>query len=259
MHINKLFSLENKCAVVIGGAGKIGLPIVEALAEAGACVFIASRSKENFQPVVKKFVKKNLNVKGIVLDQSCENTVKKAMEQITSDFKIPDVLVNSGCERPMKNFYHDNTENWDKSMIVNARGTFITCRTFGNAMASEGKGSIINIASIYGMVAPDMKVYSEVNFETEPDYPFVKGGIISYSKYLASYYSSNNVRVNCISPGGFFDNQPEPFLSKYIAKTPLGRMATHDDMKGIALFLASDASSYITGAVIPVDGGWTMI
>ena len=109
------------------------------------------------------------------------------------------------------------------------------------------------------MVAPDMNIYNGLDFETEPDYPFIKGGIISFSKYLSSYYAKSNVRVNCISPGGFFNNQPELFLKNYISKTPLGRMANHDDMKGIALFLASDASSYITGSTIPVDGGWTAI
>lgn len=136
---------------------------------------------------------------------------------------------------------------------------FVTCRAFGNAMAIEGRGSIINISSIYGMVAPDMSIYEGSDFEIEPDYPFIKGGIISFSKYLSSYYSKKNVRVNWISPGGFFNNQEEPFLSRYIAKTPFGRMDSHDDMKGVALFLASEASSYITGSVIPVDGGWTAI
>ena len=126
-------------------------------------------------------------------------------------------------------------------------------------MSSQGGGSIINISSIYGMVAPDMSIYEGSDFETEPDYSFIKGGIISFSKYLSAYDSKKNVRINCISPGGFFNNQGEPFLSKYIEKTPLGRMASHDDMKGIALFLASEASSYITGSVIPVDGGWTAI
>ena len=178
---------------------------------------------------------------------------------VTKKFKVPDILINAGCIRPMQHFFHDSVENWDKSMSVNARGIFITCRAFGNEMAKQGMGSIINISSVYGMVAPDMNIYEGSNFETEPDYPFLKGGIISFTKYLASYFSKNNVRVNCISPGGFFDNQPEPFLTKYVNKTPLGRMATHDDMKGVALFLASDSSSYITGSVIPVDGGWTAI
>ena len=259
MHINKLFSLKGKCAVVIGGAGKIGFPMVQALSEAGSRVYIASTNMDNYQSAVSKLQSENLDVKGIALDQSSEDSVKSAINIIKEEFKIPDILINSGCIRPMTNFFDDTTDTWDQSMKVNARGMFITCRAFGNAMASDGGGSIINISSIYGMVAPDMSIYEGVDFETEPDYPFIKGGIISFSRYLSSYYSKKNVRVNCISPGGFFNNQKEPFLSKYIAKTPLNRMASHDDMKGVALFLASEASSYITGSVIPVDGGWTAI
>ena len=259
MHINKLYSLENKCAVVIGGAGKIGFPMAEALGEAGARVYIASRSPETFQPVVDRLCSQGLNVEGVILDQSNENNVIQVVNNISKDFKAPDILINSGCSRPMKHFYYDSVENWDKSMNENARGMFITARAFGESMVKSGNGSIINISSIYGLVAPDMSVYQGTNIETEPDYAFLKGGIISFSRYLASYYAAKGVRVNCISPGGFYNNQPEPFLSQYIAKTPMGRMAEHDDIKGVALFLASDASQYITGSVIPVDGGWTMV
>lgn len=259
MHTSELFSLKDQCAVVVGGAGKIGFPMAQALAEAGAKVYIASRHRENYLISVKKLYDEGLDVEGVTLDQSNENNVLEVIDQISNDYKVPNILINSGCSRPMKYYFDDTVDNWDKSMTINARGMFITCRAFGNVMAKHGKGSIINISSIYGMVAPDMGVYEGSDFETEPDYPFIKGGIISFSKYLSSYFANKNVRVNCISPGGFFNNQPEPFLSKYIAKTPLKRMATHDDMKGIALFLASDASSYITGSVIPVDGGWTSV
>ena len=259
MHIEKLFSLEGQCAVVIGGSGKIGFPMAEALAEAGAKVYIASRSPKNFQSAVDKICSQGLDAEGVMLDQSSEESVIEVVNAITKDFRAPDILINAGCSRPMKKFFYDSVDNWDKSMQENARGIFITARVFGESMAKNGKGSIINISSIYGLVAPDMNIYEGSDFETEPDYAFLKGGIISFSKYLASYYAKKEVRVNCISPGGFYNNQPEPFLSKYIAKTPMGRMAEHDDMKGVALFLASDASRYITGSVIAVDGGWTIV
>jgi len=242
MHIKELFSLEGRCAVVIGGSGKVGFPMAEALAEAGAKVYIASRSSKNFQPIVDKLCSRGLNAEGVVLDQSDEKNVIEVVHAISKDFKAPDILINSGCSRPMKNFFHDSIDNWDKSMQENSRGMFITARAFGESMAKRGKGSIINMSSIYGLVAPDMNVYEGSDFETEPDYAFLKGGIISFSKYLSSYYAKKGVRVNCISPGGFYNNQSEPFLSKYIAKTPMGRMAGHDDIKGVALFLASDAS-----------------
>lgn len=259
MHIEKLFSLKGRCAVIIGGSGKIGFPMVEALAEAGARVYIASRNSKNFQPAVDKICSQGLDAKGLELDQSNEESVVKAINIIEKDFGSPDILINAGCTRPMQKFFHDSVKNWDRSMKENARGIFITSRIFGESMAKNKRGSIVNISSIYGLVAPDMRIYDGSDFETEPDYAFIKGGIISFSKYLASYYAEKGVRVNCISPGGFYNNQPEPFLSKYIAKTPMGRMAKHDDMKGVALFLASDASQYITGSVVAVDGGWTLI
>jgi NAD(P)-dependent dehydrogenase (short-subunit alcohol dehydrogenase family) len=259
MHIQSLLSLKKQVAVVIGGAGKIAFPMAESLAEAGAMVYIASTRNESYEPAVKKLIDAGLRAKGICLDMSDEESVLQALEKITVESKVPDILINSGCNRPMTKFMNDSVENWDKSMSVNARGLFITCRAFGNAMANQGGGSIINVSSIYGLVAPDMKIYEGSDFETEPDYPFTKGGTIMYSKYLASYYANRGVRVNCIAPGGFYNNQPELFLKKYIAKVPLGRMASHDDMKGVALFLASRASDYITGCVIPVDGGWTAI
>ena len=258
MHINELLSLEGKVAVVVGGAGKIAFPMAEALAESGALVYIASTNEENYKSAVKKLVDSGLNAKGIRLDISDEENVLQAIETIREESKTPDVLINSGCNRPMRKFMKDSVENWDRSMNVNARGLFVTCRAFGNAMAEQGSGSIINISSIYGLVAPDMKVYEGSDFETEPDYPFLKGGTIMFSKYLASYYANAGVRVNCIAPGGFFNDQPEPFLTKYTNKVLMGRMACHDDMKGAALFLASRASDYITGSVVPVDGGWTI-
>ena len=258
MHTNELFSLKGQVAVVIGGAGKIAFPMAEALAEAGAIVYIASTNADNYTSAVKKLVDSGLNAKGIQLDISDEKSVLSAIDTIKEQSKIPDIMINSGCNRPMKKFMKDSVENWDSSMNVNARGMFVSCRAFANAMAEQGSGSIINISSIYGLVAPDMKVYDGSDFETEPDYPFLKGGTIMFTKYLASYYATNGVRVNCIAPGGFYNNQPEPFLTKYTEKVPLGRMAEHDDMKGAALFLASGASGYITGSVIPVDGGWTI-
>lgn len=259
MHIDNLFDLSGRCAVVIGGAGTVGFPMAEALAEAGAKVYIASRSAKNFQPIVENLKSNGLDVCGVELDQSDESSVIRALDFIMEDFKVPHILINSGCHRPMTKFYSDSIDNWDLSMNINARGLFITCRVFGNAMALLERGSIINISSIYGMVAPDMGIYEGVDFETEPDYPFLKGAVISYSKYLSSLYSKKNVRVNCISPGGVFNNQPSEFLDNYVRRVPLGRLANPSDMKGAALFLASDASSYITGATVPVDGGWTAI
>jgi NAD(P)-dependent dehydrogenase (short-subunit alcohol dehydrogenase family) len=259
MHIKNLFSLEGNCAVVIGGGGKIGFPMAEALAEAGARVYIGSSNAETFTTASEKLTKQGLDVHGIHLNQADESSITKSIKEIEAAYKVPDILVNCGVERPMKKFFEDSLENWNRSMLVNAGGLFSTCRLFGNAMAAKDGGAIINVASIYGAVAPDMSIYEGTNFQTEPDYPYTKGGMIMFSKYLASYFAKKNVRVNVVSPGGFFNNQGEPFLTNYNRKVPMGRMANHDDLKGVTVFLASKASQYITGQNIFVDGGFNII
>jgi len=257
--VQDLFSLAGQCAVVFGGAGKIGVPMTEALAEAGARVYVASPSTTVDRPAIAELAEAGLDVHAIAVDQSDEAEVTSALASIEKNYKTPTILVNSGVERPMRKFLNDTIEAWDRSMTVNARGLFITCRAFARVMAARGGGSIINVASIYGLVAPDPTIYEGSDIGTEPDYPYTKGGMIMFSKYLATYYARSQVRVNCIAPGGLFNRQPEPFYSRYIAKVPLGRMAMPDDIKGATVFLASEASSYMTGAVIPVDGGFTAI
>jgi NAD(P)-dependent dehydrogenase (short-subunit alcohol dehydrogenase family) len=259
MHINNLFALRGFTALVVGGAGKIGFPMSESLAEAGAKVYIGSRDLGRCEAAAKRLRAAKLEAIGIQIDQADEVSVGACLSIIKAEAKAPDILVNCGVERPMKRFFNDDVAAWDRSMTVNARGLFLCCRTFGREMAEAGGGSIINVASIYGLRAPDMTVYEGSPFETEPDYPYTKGGMIMFSKYLASYWAKRKVRVNCVAPGGFYNRQPEPFLSKYIHKVPLGRMAEHDDLKGVTVFLASRASAYITGAVIPVDGGFTVV
>ncbi len=257
----ELFSLNKKIALVVGGAGKIGLPMAEGLAEAGATVYIGSRNLERCENAAARIGKitNSKTVFGICLDQSNEKSVKSALETITNKSGVPSILINSGVERPMTKFFDDTLENWDRSMQTNARGLFLTCRSFGTAMTKNGGGSIINVASIYGLVAPDMSIYKGTQIQTEPDYPYTKGGMIMFSKYLASMWASAKVRVNVIAPGGLFNNQGEPFLSQYTAKVPMGRMAYPDDLKGVAVFLASNASSYMTGTTLSVDGGWTSV
>ena len=259
MHITKLFSLAGRSAVVIGGAGKIGLPIVEALGESGARVYMTARTEESCKKALSMLDTKSLDVHDAVLDQSDEQMVEEFLETVSAEDKVPDILVNCGSIRPMTKYFEDSTENWDYSMSVNARGLFVTCRAFGKKMVEVGKGSIINVSSIYGIVAPDKRLYDGVDFETEPDYPFIKGGTIMFSKYLASFWGDSGVRVNCIAPGGFFNSQPQSFLESYTKKVPLNRMVYHDDLKGAVVFLASDASAYVTGMVLPVDGGLTAL
>ncbi|MEK7084428.1 MAG: SDR family NAD(P)-dependent oxidoreductase, partial [Patescibacteria group bacterium] len=233
MHIQDLFSLKNKCAVVVGGAGKIGFPISEALAEAGASVVIASKSKEHCDEAAGKLKAQGLVAEGFAMDQSDERSVLDCLSRVTETLKTPDILVNCAVERPMKKFFDDTVENWDRSMAVNSRGLFVTCRAFARAMKENGGGSIINVSSIYGLVAPDQDIYEGTDIQTEPDYPYNKGGMIMFSKYLASLLAKDTIRVNCIAPGGLFNNQDERFVRQYTEKVPLGRMAEADDIKGV--------------------------
>ncbi len=138
-------------------------------------------------------------------------------------------------------------------------GLFRICQLFIEDMVRQGRGSIINIASIYGVVGNDPNLYIGTDMDTAPTYNFVKAGMINFSRTLACFYGKKGVRINCVSPGGYFDDQPKAFLERYNARVPVGRMLDNEDIKGAVVFLASDASSYVTGENLMVDGGWTAL
>lgn len=260
MNILDRFSLEGKVALITGGAGLYGKQLVAALAEAGATTIMASRNVEALQEVANEHNEQGRDVHALPLDQGDEASVLALRDTILDRFGRVDTLVNNAVLRPMKQQYLSDAESFAESMRVNATGLFIITRAFGDLMAerNENGGSIINIGSIYGMVGPDPTNYRGTDMNGwSPDYSFHKGAMVNYTKFIASYYGSKNIRCNCISAGGFFNDQPEQFVKQYSDHTCLGRMAGDDDLQGILVFLASDASIYITGANIPVDGGYT--
>ncbi len=253
----ELFSLKGKTAVVTGGSGLYGRQITLALCEAGAKVVVASRNKEKNDLYVKELVENGYDAVSEVLDQGDETSIKNLVDKLSSKGNI-DILVNNAVLRTMKS-YHDDLSNFNKSMEVNGTGIFAMCRTFGDKMAEQGFGSIINIGSYMGLLGADDTLYQGCSFSgySAPDYFFHKGGMTNLTRFIASYYGPKNVRCNILEPGGFFNNQDPKFVERYNDRTFLKRMANETDMMGAIVFLASDASSYITGAVIPVDGGYT--
>ncbi|MEA1950226.1 MAG: SDR family oxidoreductase [Planctomycetota bacterium] len=250
------FRLDGKVALVTGGAGLYGRQIAEAVAEAGAKTFIASRGIEALEQQAIKFRDAGLDVTALQLDQSKEDSVRSLLEQIVDTAGQADVLVNNAVARTMV-AGAPRYEAFAKSQEINATGILMMTEIFGRHMAERETGSIINVGSIYGMLGPDLGLYVGTGMHTpnQPDYWFNKGGMMQLTRYAAAMYGPSGVRVNTISPGGFFDGQPELFVERYNAKTFLGRMANEQDLKGVIVFLASDASGYITGVNIPVDAG----
>lgn len=252
------FSLKGKTALVTGGAGLYGRQIVAALAEAGATTYMAARGLEAIEKVAAQHREQGHEVYALQFDQGDEGSILDLKAQMEARAPQLDILVNNAVLRPMKLGMADTVESFAESMKVNASGLFAITRCMGDWIAESGGGSIINIGSIQGMVGPDASLYVGTGMNGfVPDYFFHKGGIINFTRYAASYWGPLNVRCNCVSAGGFFNDQPELFLDRYCERTFLGRMANDEDLKGIIVFLASDASVYVTGANIPVDGGYT--
>ncbi|MBU2492799.1 MAG: SDR family oxidoreductase [Bacteroidetes bacterium] len=264
----ELFSLKNKTAVVTGALGLIGKEHCKALSEAGANVVAADINEEKCIIFADALETHSM---GLLLDVTNPDSVKNARDKVIEMFGHIDILVNNAAindmfENPKAAAEQSKFENypldlWQKSIDVNLTGVFLCSQVFGTSMARQKSGSIINIASTYGITAPDQSLYikedGSQSFYKPPAYSATKGAVIMFTKYLAAYWGKDGVRVNTLSPGGVENNQDEFFINKYSAKTPLGRMAKPDDYKGALIFLAGDSSKYMTGANLIVDGGWT--
>ena len=256
MNVLESFSLAGKVALVTGGAGLYGRQIVEACAEAGAVTITASRSLDAQQKLAQRLSASGIEVEPAQYDQAEEESIVRLRDQIIERHGRIDILVNNSVLRPMKG--ERSRQDWEASMKVNATGLYMMCDYFSESMKGQRSGSIVNISSIQGNIGPDLSLYEGLEgVWVVPDYYFHKGGMINYTRYLASTLGPYGIRANVISPGGYFNNQPAAFLARYEARTFLGRMANDTDMKGAVVFLASDASAYVTGANLMVDAGYT--
>lgn len=259
----ELASMHGRVACVTGGAGRIGGAFCNVLAELGAevCVLDISqqRADERAEQLGQRFQRK---MSAVVADVASEDSVADAVEEILSVHGRLDALVNNAAYAPSDLLpdgmaLTDQTfAQWKAQTAVILDGAFLMSKRCHAALAASGSGCIVNISSIYGAVGPDPKLYRGTSIINEAHYAASKGGIIQLTRYLATTLAPE-VRVNCIAPGGLLAEQPDIFQERYTGRTPLGRMAKQEDLKGAMGFLASDLSLYMTGQTLFVDGGWT--
>lgn len=271
MTILEKFNLTGKVAVVTGGAGLLGAEFCHCLAQAGAHVVVVDINTSNSQDLCRALEASGHQSLALTTDITNPGAVQEMLSTILKQFGRLDILVNSAALDPKFDPGHDSPgasgafedyplEAWKKALDVNLTGMFLVSQAAVKPMLTQGGGVIINVCSMYGLVGPDQRLYKRKG-ETprfKPVYYSVtKAGVLGFTKYLAAYYASRNIRVNALTPGGVFNGHDETFLQEYAARAVLGRMAKKDEMNGALLFLASEASSYMTGANLVVDGGWT--
>ena len=263
-----LFSLDNKVAIVTGACGLLGVQHCEALAAAGARVVGLDVTAATID--LPGEVKSD-RFTSLVMDLSDEQSVIESASRIDREFGAADILVNNAASKSsdvrafFRPFEETSTEIWNEVLAVNITGMMLMCREHGRLMIEHGKrGAIVNIASVYGVVAPDQRIYDGSDYpdlggaiNTPAIYSTSKAAVIGLTRYLATYWGHAGIRVNAISPGGIKSGQNETFQQNYSRRVPMGRMAEGAEIEGALIYLASDASSYVTGQNIVVDGGLT--
>lgn len=259
------FSLTDRTVVITGGGGILGKRMTEALVGAGARVAIIEPDLEKAQAVVDTLEGRGV-AEAFAADIGNPEMVAAARDLIEASMGPVHGLVNNAATKSENFFEPFETfplEDWDAVLRVNLTGAMICCQVFGKDMATRGGGVVVNTLSIYGLVAPDQRIYEGSLYEgrainTPAIYSASKAGLWGLTKYLASYWGDKNIRVNAITPGGVFSGQNEAFVRAYSNRVPMGRMAHQDEMSGALVFLLSDASSFVTGQNVVVDGGLTV-
>jgi len=263
--VRQLTNLKDRVALVTGGAGYIGSAICDALAENGAGIAIIDCNKERSFEVCEQITRDyGVDALPFVIDLTDEKKLRKVPKIVLKQFDSIDILVNcaalvgtSSLKGWGVGFNQQNADTWRLALETNLTAPFILTQASSEALIQSLHGSVININSIYGIMGPDMRLYEGTTMGNPAAYAASKGGLIQLTRWLATVLSPY-VRVNTITLGGVYRQQTEPFLSKYVEKTPLRRMASEEDIKGAAVFLASDLSNYVTGHNLVVDGGFSV-
>lgn len=257
-----LSDLTGKVALVTGGGGFLGSGFAEALAQAGASVSIADIRREVcLQTATTISDATGTKVVGIHVDITQQAAVEEMVKQVVTDSGKLDILVNSAQSSPVAGYFDPfedyRADVWQQVVGADLTSTFLCCQAAGRRMATQGRGVILNISSIYGVTAPDFRIYGDSGVASPAVYSVTKAGIIGLSRYLATYWAGKNIRVNTLTPGGVQAAQDPEFVARYASRTPMARMANRSDLLGAMLYLVSDASAYVTGHNLVVDGGWT--
>jgi NAD(P)-dependent dehydrogenase (short-subunit alcohol dehydrogenase family) len=261
--INEMFDLSGKVVILTGAAGFLGSEFADVLSEAGANVVLADIREHECKDLAKNLSKKYSTAPlGIFVDVTDKTSVEEMVNRIVSKYSKIDSLINNAIYEPRTRDLHApledfSLENWNKVIAVNLTGVFLCAQAVGKQMVRQGYGSIINISSIYGIVGADQRIYGKSGINSSVAYAASKGGVVNLTRFLATYWEGKNIRVNALTLGGVFNRQDNEFVKNYCYRTPLGRMANKWDYRGAILFLVSDASLYMTGANLIVDGGWT--
>ncbi|MBK7449356.1 MAG: SDR family oxidoreductase [Anaerolineales bacterium] len=273
MTIFDKFNLKERVAVVTGGGGQLGYEFCKTLAEAGAAVVAADLNMDFAGKTATRLTEAGYTAMAFPLDVTRLESTRELVAETVKQYGRLDILVNSAALDPKFDptaaekgiapgaFEDYPLADWQAALNVNLTGMFLTTQASVKQMVAQGKkGSIINICSTYGLNGPDQRIYIKDGKRVayKPAYyTTTKAGVMGFTKYLAAYYAETEIRVNALTPGGVYNNHEEYFVKNYSAKTILGRMAKKDEMNGALLFLASEASSYMTGNNVIVDGGWT--
>jgi NAD(P)-dependent dehydrogenase (short-subunit alcohol dehydrogenase family) len=266
------FDISGRTIIVTGAAGLLGREYAHALGAAGASVILADLNEACVTQLAAEMREQQENAVGVAVDITDEASVTKLVRMALDTFGRIDGLVNNAALNPAVGrdrkaafdvpFEQYPLDLWNRTVAVNLTGMFLCTREVAPTMRAQRRGVIVNVSSTYGLVGPDQRLY-ETN---EPDgrrgykpvdYSVTKSGVVGFTRYLAAYWAGTGIRVNTLTPGGVLSDQPEEFVGRYSARTPLGRMANCHEYSAALLFLLSDASSYMTGGNLVVDGGWT--